>query len=193
MFELPLADQTIADGSDDEHPLKLEGVKADEFEFFVRAAMTRYVSSPSTAHVQHIEDYLRYIKSIPAATAATMRESYAVLRLCDMWSFDELKADTLTHLKALFTGAQYAVWRFRIGKDHNIPEWIGPAVETLVTRPATLSHEDIEILTPMTAAKIIVLREENLWAHCLNKPQKSPQPIPRTRVFEDPIIGIATF
>jgi hypothetical protein len=52
MFELPLADQTIVDGSDDEHPLKLEGVKADEFEFFVRAALTRYVHSTVVARMR---------------------------------------------------------------------------------------------------------------------------------------------
>jgi hypothetical protein len=164
MFELPVADKTIADGSDDEHPLKLEGVKVEEFEFFVRAAMIRYVHSMIVAHMQQMKDHLRYVESLPAST--TLQQSHAVLRLCDMWSFEELKADTITHLNALFsTDEQYAVWKFRIGKDHDIPDWIGPAVRTLVTRSATLSQEDIEILTPMIAAKIIALREGNIW-HC---------------------------
>jgi hypothetical protein len=109
-----------------------------------------------------------------------------------MWSFEELKADTITHLKVLFMDAQYAVWKFRIGKDHNILDWIGPAVETLIIRSATLSQEDIEILTPMTAAKIIALRERNLWRYCLGE-REFPQSFHATAVMRDPEVGIQTF
>jgi hypothetical protein len=119
-----------------------------------------------------MKDHLRYVKSTPRAI--TLQEGHAVIRLCDMWSFEELKADTITHLKALFiVDAQYAVWQFRIGKDHDIPDWISPAVWTLVTRSATLSPEDIEVLTPLTAAKIMALREGNIWDSYV--PQAKPQ------------------
>jgi hypothetical protein len=38
MFSLPREQGTAADGSDDAHPLKIEGVKMDDFRLFVRVA-----------------------------------------------------------------------------------------------------------------------------------------------------------
>jgi hypothetical protein len=43
MFALPQNDQS--DGRDDEHPLRLEGVKLEEFILFFRMVMAQFVSS----------------------------------------------------------------------------------------------------------------------------------------------------
>lgn len=40
MLALPQARGTIVDGSDDKHPLKLQGIKYGAFKAFVRVAMT---------------------------------------------------------------------------------------------------------------------------------------------------------
>jgi hypothetical protein len=41
MFELPQAEKATADGSDDEHPLKLDGIQSEDFALFARAALAR--------------------------------------------------------------------------------------------------------------------------------------------------------
>jgi hypothetical protein len=96
----------------------------------------------------------------------TFSEMYTVLRLLDMWSFDELRGSTLSHLEALFTPANSA-WQYRLGKDHGMVQWIVPAVTQLLTRQETLSEDDVAVLGPAATARILRLREDNLIWYCL--------------------------
>jgi hypothetical protein len=93
-----------------------------------------------------------------------LRELHSVLRLCDMWSFEDLRAATIAHLELNFTDKKNAAWQYRIGKDYNVPGWIVPAITSLVCRPTTLTSDDIEALSSPMAAQVIALRERKMRA-----------------------------
>jgi hypothetical protein len=91
----------------------------------------------------------------------TLRELHSVLRLCDMWSFNDLRSVTIAQLELRFKDKTNAAWQYRIGKDHNVPGWVVPAITSLVCRPTTLTSDDIEALSSPIAARVIALRERN--------------------------------
>jgi hypothetical protein len=89
------------------------------------------------------------------------RELGLVLRVCDMWVVDDLRAATLAQIEPLFADPVNAAWQYRIARDCGLAHWLVPALETLILRADTLSAADVGALGGAAVAKVVGWRERN--------------------------------
>jgi hypothetical protein len=92
-----------------------------------------------------------------------MRELGMLMRLIDMWGFEDLRITTVLQLKAQFDlTADSPAWQYRIGKDYDISDWIYPAVKRIIIRKNVLRREELSLLNHDEVFRLIDLRERNL-------------------------------
>jgi hypothetical protein len=84
-----------------------------------------------------------------------------VLRVADMWAFDGLRAATIAQLEKMFTDADLAL-KLRLSVDYNITSWTHHAVERLVTRVASVSASDVDIMGADMVGRVLKIRDFNI-------------------------------
>jgi hypothetical protein len=90
------------------------------------------------------------------------KELGAILRVCDMWGFDDLRAVALAQLEPMFEDAAHAAWQYHIGRNRGIAPWRVRGAEVLILREATLSSDDVVALGSEAVSNIVGWRERNL-------------------------------
>ncbi|EMD34251.1 hypothetical protein CERSUDRAFT_158602 [Gelatoporia subvermispora B] len=134
MFSLPIAEGEIADGSSDEHPLVLRGIKQDDFVQLLRVMFPHYDS----------EDPL------------TLNQWISVLNLSTMWRFDRLRAIAIRKLSAML---DEPIQRIVLAQTYHVTEWLVPALNALARRAEPLQPADVEQIGVDYALKIAAVRE----------------------------------
>jgi hypothetical protein len=165
MFTLPQSGE--ADGSSNEHPLKLEGLSVDDFRAFVSATVPRYVAfkfiiSPKRYALNKSDAH----SMIPGGKACLMSlpEWARVLHLADMWQIDDLRTEAIEEMSTKFNEPA-AVLQLLLADRYSIQDWIRPAVSHLTLRQTTLTVQEIEELGLELAVKVLHIRDTNLRAH----------------------------
>ncbi|OBZ75090.1 hypothetical protein A0H81_05020 [Grifola frondosa] len=86
MFELPVPEGSVVDGSSDEHPLRLEGVSSADFRYFLKVLFPL----PSTAPTHAV-----------TTGGGRQDEWIAVLKLSTMWICDNVKKVAIEMLSGI--------------------------------------------------------------------------------------------
>ncbi|KAK0195916.1 hypothetical protein F5146DRAFT_924703, partial [Armillaria mellea] len=130
MFSLPQGDSSPVDGSDDEHPLVLQGIKSVDFENLLKA----------------IVDAGR--QAVPKSEA----EWLSALKLATMWEMSTIRRTAIkeiTQLKGMSDVDQVI-----LGKDYAVVDWVISGYQALTKRNTVVSIEDAARLTLPTCLKV---------------------------------------
>jgi len=139
IFTLPTIDDTPVDGSDDEHPFKLDGIKKADFQVFLKVL---------------------YPRDIPLQrTTVTEEEWTVVLELPTMWDFFEVRKLAIEELSKLVMSP---ITKILLARRYNIQKWLFAGYEELAKRTEPVSVGEAEQLGWDTAILIFQVREESL-------------------------------
>jgi len=173
MFELPVSNNTLPDGSSDEQPLRLEGVRKVDFKELLRAMF------PTLIRLQSTEIF-------------TVSQWTSILRLSALWQMDYLKQSAIQALPRL-NGSRWewtalldlSVERglsearkiaipmltpmlscpfdmIAMARKYQVKSWLQTGLQALVQRQDLLSEAYEESLGWRTIVKLCRLREDAL-------------------------------
>ncbi|EAU91908.2 hypothetical protein CC1G_04675 [Coprinopsis cinerea okayama7 len=134
MFKLPPPEGAPVDGSSEDHPIVLEGIRALEFQALLKVMFTQKKEELGT------------------------EEWEGVLKLSDMWEMHRFKSLAVKNLGS-WVSAQDPVSRILLGRKYNVDDWQGGAYAELVRREEPISLDDLSALGADAALKICSLRE----------------------------------
>ncbi|KAI8974157.1 hypothetical protein BD414DRAFT_524925 [Trametes punicea] len=135
MFSLPSLDHARgAEGTSDDHPIRIQGVTEDEF----RALL--YVLFPTSYGVPR---------------TLTKDQWMSALKLATMWNFEGVRDKAIAELRRLVP--EHAE-RIRLARLFDIPGWIETALNELAQQDS-LTAAELQALGWDTAAKLIKMRE----------------------------------
>ncbi|KAK0486311.1 hypothetical protein IW261DRAFT_1604477 [Armillaria novae-zelandiae] len=131
MFTLPPDTKSaIMDGSDDDHPIELQGVESKDFECLLRVLLT-------DARLEN--------------TPLLPEELLSVLRLANMWVMPKVRQIAIYELKKV---GLTDVARVVYGKEHAVPDWVISGYRDLVDRRTAISEAEAEELGLTTTLRI---------------------------------------
>ncbi|KAK0241225.1 hypothetical protein EDD85DRAFT_901611 [Armillaria nabsnona] len=131
MFSLPQRGSSPVDGSDDEHPLVLQGIKSTDFENLLKAIM-----------------FIFFIRTAPKSE----NEWLSALKLATMWGMSNIRRtaiNKITQLKSMSDVDQVI-----LGKDYAVVDWVISGYQALTKRKTIISIEDASRLTLPTCLKV---------------------------------------
>ncbi|EIW61108.1 uncharacterized protein TRAVEDRAFT_104976, partial [Trametes versicolor FP-101664 SS1] len=117
-------------------------------------------SDANPIHLPVTEDEFRALLHVIFPTSFTTRALtkdnwMSVLKLADMWGFDDVRDKAIAELRRLIPGSAE---RVRIARRFGIAGWVEPALKELVQQDM-LSAGDLEALGWDMAARLIQIRE----------------------------------
>ncbi|KAK0226434.1 hypothetical protein IW262DRAFT_766760 [Armillaria fumosa] len=130
MFSLPQGGSSFVDGSDDEHPLVLQGIKSADFENLLKA----------------IVDAGR--EEVPKSEA----EWLSALKLATMWGMSNIRRTAIKEITQLKSMSD--VDQVILGKDYAVMDWVISGYQALTKRKTIVSIEDATRLTLPTCLKV---------------------------------------
>jgi len=140
MFTLPVSVKTVADGSSDSNPLRLEGIDKNDFKQLLR------VIYPS--HFQREENL-------------SSAEWSSILKLSTMWAFDKIRKIAIEKMSTL---SMDPIDKYVLAKKYAVTEWLVPTLNELAQRQKPIGKEDVERLGLDCALKVAEVREGLLFA-----------------------------
>ncbi|KAK0459181.1 uncharacterized protein EV420DRAFT_1642170 [Desarmillaria tabescens] len=117
MFTLP-QEGTMVEGSDDQHPIELQGISKDDFEPLLNVMLTYGFESPPLKQ----------------------NEWFSVLRLANMWGMARIRKSALRKLTKSMP--LDAVERVVYGRELAVAEWAISGLRDLVARQTAISKEE---------------------------------------------------
>ncbi|RDX55947.1 hypothetical protein OH76DRAFT_1477646 [Lentinus brumalis] len=138
MFSLPATPDGTQDGSSENRPLLLEGVRADDFR--------DSVTSPIPPHDESLNSH-DYIRERPTSWVA-------VLDLATRWEIPSARSWALEALKS-----EQCTTRLMLARKYDIVEWWTTTMQSLVARRSPLTREEFDILGVDLAVRVVALRE----------------------------------
>ncbi|KAK0454456.1 hypothetical protein EV421DRAFT_418402 [Armillaria borealis] len=131
MFTLPAdTKRAIMDGSDDDHPIELQGVESKDFECLLRVLLT-------DARLEN--------------TPLLPEELLSVLRLANMWVMPKVRQIAIYELKKL---ALTDVARVVYGREYAVPDWVISGYRDLVDRRNAVSEAEAQQLGLTTTLQL---------------------------------------
>jgi len=138
MFQLPVpktADGRALDGSSDDQPLRLDGIKKSDFVQLLR------VMFPSDS--QHPE-------------LLTPEEWTSVLKLSTMWQFQKIRA---TAIKTMEGQSMDLIDKIVIARRFDVSAWLVPTLNTLIQREKPIDLSEGDRLGMEWVLKVAEIRE----------------------------------
>ncbi|KAI0078035.1 hypothetical protein K474DRAFT_1706761 [Panus rudis PR-1116 ss-1] len=135
LFSIPSPPGEIVEGTSDDRPIRLEGVKIDEF----RCLLRFFYDSTYGCSIITLEDWISLL-SISTRYIFTKIRDLAVLRISTQSAVTPIQKITLAH-------------------QFDIPQWIPPALVDLCKRQEPIDDEEAECLGIRTVVKIAQARE----------------------------------
>ncbi|KAG6326600.1 hypothetical protein ID866_12489 [Astraeus odoratus] len=139
MFSLPVPNNEEVEGSSDELPIHLPGVRADEFRLLLKVLLTS--SFGSQGNLPNSPD-----------------EWLSVIKLARMWEMDEVCKKAIKMMPYSSVNKN-AVEKVRLAFQYDIDEWLVPGLNELAKRPEPVSVKDVELLGWEIALKVVEVRE----------------------------------
>jgi hypothetical protein len=158
MFSIPQQPTLAREGSDAEHPLRLDGVSIQDFKNFLRGSL-----SPTSAAFNCKDMRLLLTNDFRAAFLAPAPKLdtsswLSVLRLSSMWQMTSLRKIAINQMDELFTSSD-ASERLIIAEEFDVSEWILTALTQLICRGEPVSMVDAENIGIERALKVAACRE----------------------------------
>jgi len=147
MFSIPQPEGSKYEGSDDENPLKLEGVMKLDFENLLKVLFPLYRNK-----IVMVPDFLEHAKWI------------SVLKLSKMWYFQNVfnqAKNRLNTATSINVGEKVA-----LGREYNISDWLVSGLENLVTRDDPPTKEESLSIGIETTVTVFHLREMRAKDKC---------------------------
>ncbi|KAF7351009.1 hypothetical protein MSAN_01663200 [Mycena sanguinolenta] len=141
-FSLPSQPQR-AEGSSDETPFKLEGIKCVDFERLLK------VLYPLTA--------------VPKTPELSKDEWISVLKLASLWNFIEVRNLAIEHL-ASYSESLDCVERIMFGRQYDVSSWLRSGYIEVARRKTTISSSEANKIGLDVALRICKLREATVLA-----------------------------
>jgi len=142
MFKLPQSPDVVADGFSNDQPLRLEGVKSDDFRQLLR---------------------VMYPSGIDKKEFLTLEQWISVLTLSTQWDMTTIRAEAIANVGAAITSDSddlYSLHKLlNLGQAHHIDEWVSTAIVFFVQRKEPMGPSDAETIGVENAFKIASLRE----------------------------------
>ena len=163
MFTLPGVPGAPQEGSNEEHPLFLEGIKADELREFLRVLSSRQVNLQCRFQLRETLTTASQsgccVSRFATSNNTTIRRITAswlpILKLASLWQFSSLREKALKYLKSAG-----CMTRLHIARQYAVDDWFLPAVRDIIARDEPLTGDEIGRLGLDFAVKVIALREE---------------------------------
>ncbi|KAF9228861.1 hypothetical protein BS17DRAFT_724751 [Gyrodon lividus] len=137
MFLLPVGNEEEAEGLSDARPIRLEGVKLDDFEQLLK------VLFPGSHGQQELPDGCAQWTS--------------VLELATLWAFDHARKEAIEALAVL---PITPVDKIVLATKYDIKDWMLPAINAMAQRVEPIGVEDVNRLGLDFALKIASVREQ---------------------------------
>jgi len=142
MFKLPQNPDVIADGLSNNQPLRLEGVKSDDFRQLLR------VMFPS---------------GIDRHETLTTEQWVSVLALSTQWDMTAIRSEAIKKVReGLASESDKSLLPHKLlnlGQTHRVDEWVKAAIAFFVKRQEPMGPNDAKIIGIDNAFKIASLRE----------------------------------
>ncbi|KIM85889.1 hypothetical protein PILCRDRAFT_65474, partial [Piloderma croceum F 1598] len=138
MFLLPTTEGVSCDGSSDEQPLILEGVRKEHFRLLLKA--------------------MKFPVEFASRLPMLWNEWAAVLELSCMWQMVKIRENTIQVLSRVLR----PVKRIQLGIQLKVDSWLLEGYRELIQARGGISMEDEEILGWGTTVKLFRIREEYL-------------------------------
>ncbi|KAH9941599.1 uncharacterized protein BXZ73DRAFT_41378 [Epithele typhae] len=147
MFAVPqLGSDVAAEGSSDDRPLVLEGIREEDFCAFLRALFAPRYGCKTSA--------------LPSYRAP---EAWiAVLKLSTLWHFDLLRTDAIEALNSQRLTDEQPVGALIVARLYDVPGLLLPAIHALARRTESIRIEEAELLGLSTTVKLAAVRESFL-------------------------------
>ncbi|KIM62352.1 hypothetical protein SCLCIDRAFT_25084 [Scleroderma citrinum Foug A] len=140
MFSFPPPPDTEVEGSSDEHPIRLDGVAADEFRQLLKVL---YPGPNGPDLRQGSEEWI------------------SVLKLSNMWQFQQVR--TLALQKLPYKSVRKtAAEKVALAFQYDIEKWLLPGLNELARRQQPISVEDVQLLGLEVALKVAAVRESHV-------------------------------
>jgi len=137
MFSLPAAEDT--EGSSDNNPIRLDGIKKEEFKRFLEVLFMGACEETTK----------------PGPIFETW---FPVVKLARMWEFDGIYKCAIKNMpynQISKTSAE----KVGLAVKYDIQPWLLPGLNELVKRKEPLGNHDLEVLGPEVALKVAAVRE----------------------------------
>ncbi|KAH8119317.1 hypothetical protein DFH11DRAFT_1501444 [Phellopilus nigrolimitatus] len=134
MFSLPSKGEAF-EGSGEALPLRLEGIKSEDFRNFLK--------------IIHTPHYRRKV-------SLTVEQWVAVLNLAHMWGFGEIQQLPIRELEAVNVDM---VLKIELARKYSIESWLRPALRTIRDRKESLTDVEVCRLGWKLASQIFRIRE----------------------------------
>ncbi|KAF8629311.1 hypothetical protein AX15_003515 [Amanita polypyramis BW_CC] len=138
MLNVPTSHDHKLDGSSDERPLILGGIKALEFVRLVRCIWPMELGG--------------------RVSNVSLEDWQSVLKLATLYEMAEVKALAIEHMTPLLEKSPSL--QIRLAKAHNVQEWLASGFYKLVRRKTPLDEYDIQLLGLTDALKVMSIRED---------------------------------
>jgi len=136
MFNLPVGPREVpVDGSSDRYPLRLEGIRENDFRQLLRVMYPQHPAQPDTM---------------------TCAEWTSVLKLSTMWNFEGLRDLAVKSMSRLPIDP---VEKTALAMEYDIDGWLLPAINELAQREDPIGIEEARRLGLEVAMKIAAVRE----------------------------------
>lgn len=152
MFTLPVSEGCSADGASDGTPLYLEGVAKTNFAAFLKAMFPRYAL---TSLEEDLLSETYRPRRFPLRESLAVDEWVAVLRLCEMWGFTDLRKVAIKRLSVMRLDP---VFKVSLAMTYHIPRWFIPGLVGIARRESSLEPKEAELLGWDCALKIAEVR-----------------------------------
>jgi len=136
MFQLPVPQGEIPDGSSKDKPLYLQGIAKDEFRQLLK---------------------VMYPRNFGKAVSCDACQWTSVLKLSTMWEFGTIRK--LAIEKLYENNSIDHVDKFIIATNYNLREWLIPCVNNLARRKEPMGEHEVERLGWEYVTKIASVRE----------------------------------
>lgn len=185
MFLMPSPRAAPHDGTDDEHPLRLDGVKASDFRELLRTLFPRSV----VVHFPLNRRSSGFVRPHTSTAPRSIDQWTAVLRLATMWEFQSVREEAI---KAIGLFPLDAVDKLVLARDHEIAEWRLSSLLDLVEREEPMSMREFERLGAEMVLKIGRVRESMLRQRAGRGLSPVPHPASNTRYCRCAMTAVAS-
>lgn len=155
LFGLPLARDAPVDGSSDEQPLRLEGIKENDFRQLLRVMYPRLAETVFCHLFSRLT--LWWHRHAGQRDAMSFAEWTSVLKLSTMWNFEGLRSLAIQSMSGLPDND--AVEKAALAGEYQIDEWLLPALNELAQREEPISIEEARRLGWEVALQLSAVRE----------------------------------
>jgi len=143
MFKLPQNPDVVADGLSNDQPLRLDGVKCEDFRQLLR---------------------VMYPSGIDKMETLTMEQWSSVLALSTRWDMTAIRAKAIKNVREALNRDgldPHNLILFILGQTHRVDEWVMLATISLIKRQEPMGPNDAKIIGVENALKIASLREQH--------------------------------